>query len=524
MKHKNWLLILIAPVLLALSFPLTLLGKNLGQIPMRHLIVPLVVCIGLVGCIVGMTKLLLRDTWKSMVVSCVVVVVVFTYTDVFSLLSQSFLVQLIPKVTPPFELVILDVLLIGVVCGCVKKTKSISSTIRLFCFVFSLSAFVLSLVPLCVYAVTHSISVSQRRVITPEVSRTSGVQKPDIYYIVPDSHTSVSVMKEAFRYDMTEFVYHLEQKGFQFFHSSTSNYPKTLLSLSSSLNMEYLDYGYPPKSSIDETLLYPFIEDNAVLRFVKHLGYTYYQLGSWWDGTKVNTIADKNILADNEYLVSLTGFSYALMSTTILQPFITAYPQVFLGETTQDKLKRLNFQFAAIEEVTRLPGPKFVFFHIIAPHPPYVFDAQCREIETTDFSVPVSKERYTEQAECIDQKLLAMIDTIQKTSSNSAVIILQSDEGVDFYDGKDQWDKASKEELHRKFPILTALCTPGVDVSYLPQNITPVNIFRFIFNSYFHTTLPLLPDKNYIWNNTHIYDFIDVTNSVQSAIPLEGSQ
>jgi len=522
MKHKNWFLTLIPPVLLALSFPLTLLGKNLGQIPTRHLVVPLLICIGVAGCIVGITKLLLRDNRKSMVTSCVVVVVVFTYTDMFSLLSQSFLVQMIPKVTPPFELVILDVLLIGVVLGCVKKIKRIGYSIRLFCFVFSLSAFVLSLVPLCVYATTHYISLSQRHVVSLNVPTTLNVQKPDIYYIVPDSHTSGSVMKEAFGYDMAEFAYSLKQKGFQFFDNSTSNYPKTLLSLSSSLNMEYLDYGYPPKSSIDETLLYPFIEDNAVLRFVKRLGYAYYQLGSWWDGTKVNTLADKNILADNKYLVSMTGFSYALMSTTILQPFITAYPQVFLGETTQDKLERLNFQFASVEEVARLPGPKFVFFHIIAPHPPYVFDATCREIETTDFSVSVSKERYTEQAECIDNKLLIMIDTIQKTSSNSAVIILQSDEGVDFYDGKDQWDKVPKEELQRKFLILTALYTPGVDVSYLPSTITPVNIFRVIFNSYFHTTLPLLPDKNYIWNNSHIYDFIDVTNTVKSSTFLEG--
>jgi hypothetical protein len=46
--------------------------------------------------------------------------------------------------------------------------------------------------------------------------------------------------------------------------------------------------------------------------------------------------------------------------------------------------------------------------------------------------------------------------------------------------------------------------------------MTPVNTFRIVFNRYFGTNLPLLPDENYIFvNNRQLYRFQSVTSQVQ---------
>ena len=49
----------------------------------------------------------------------------------------------------------------------------------------------------------------------------------------------------------------------------------------------------------------------------------------------------------------------------------------------------------------------------------------------------------------------------------------------------------------------------------LYPTITPVNEFRVLLGSYFGLDLPVLPDRNYVWpNQSHIYDYIDVTDKV----------
>lgn len=503
------------PVLLSLSFPLTLYGKNLGQVTFEQTVISFI-CVLLGTILVAwVSTKVFHEMWKSIAVTCVLSVVFFTYTDIFSLVNQSVIVQVLPKTSPSFELVIHLLLVFLILTILIYKTKKQVVWLIPFLGVFACSAFLISLFPICKYSIhrySTPVILNEEIVLSQESNNTL---RPDIYYIVPDSHSSEEVMKKYFEYDMSKFTKGLEDKGFRVFHQSTSNYPKTLLSLSSSLNMKYLTFPSSLSDSIDETLLYPLIENNGVLQTLKRMGYSYYQLGSWWEGTKINTYANKNILADNTYPVSMNGFTYALLSTTILRPFISEYPQVFLGETSKEKFQRLQFQFSSVEEVAHLPGPKFVFYHIIAPHPPYVFDKNCEERDVTDFSEKASQKNYVEQLECIDNKLNTMITTIQNISSRSAVIILQSDEGIDFYDGKDKWDTAQPSELQRKFPILTALFLPGIDISFLPETLTPVNIFRVVLNSYFHSSMLLLEDKNYIWNNTRIYDLIDVTETIQ---------
>lgn len=81
---------------------------------------------------------------------------------------------------------------------------------------------------------------------------------------------------------------------------------------------------------------------------------------------------------------------------------------------------------------------------------------------------------------------------------------------------KQAWGKASDTALAEKYPILNAYYFPDNKTEALYDTITPVNSFRVVFNTYFDQNLPLLPDRNYVFEDEdNYYKFIEVTNRIE---------
>ena len=68
----------------------------------------------------------------------------------------------------------------------------------------------------------------------------SGQTPPDIYYIITDSYGRSDLLNANLQYDNSTFISDLEKMGFYVAKCSQSNYPRTDVSLGSSLNMDYL--------------------------------------------------------------------------------------------------------------------------------------------------------------------------------------------------------------------------------------------------------------------------------------------
>jgi hypothetical protein len=91
------------------------------------------------------------------------------------------------------------------------------------------------------------------------------------------------------------------------------------------------------------------------------------------------------------------------------------------------------------------------------------------------------------------------------------VIIVQADEGPYPPALEDQtrhdWTTATLEEREIKFGILNAWYVPdGRDIGLYPE-ISPVNTFRLLFNAYFDTDLPILPDESFTLNHPEPLEF-----------------
>ncbi len=344
--------------------------------------------------------------------------------------------------------------------------------------------------------------------------------RPDIYYLVFDRYAGSPTLENHFGFDNEPFLRELEKRGFYVARDSVANYVKTGLSLTSTLNMEYLDgdeLNTEAAAPDDQGVINRrFQERLTVPATLKGLGYQFVLVPSWWSPTATNVDADAILRYEGT-----SEFSLALLDTTLLTAFVSRGEEA--DPFSMGELR--NFTLHQLEQLTTVPalsGPKFVFAHVLLPHPPNLFNRDGGPFEGDETRLS-EDEKYVRQVEFANAQILRILDEIQSRPSNEPpVIVLQADEGPfpDRYtdDGDAfKWEDATPEELEIKFRILNAVRLPGVDpeAAGLSDSGTPVNVFRVVFNVLFDAGLPLLPNRVYAHTDTrHYYDFIDVSDRV----------
>lgn len=344
-------------------------------------------------------------------------------------------------------------------------------------------------------------------------SSSNSNESPDIYYFILDAFGRSDTLKEIYDFDNSSFIDGLKKRGFVIPAGSRSNYQMTCLSLPSSLNMQYLDYLEPTlgRNSADYSVLYRLIQRNKVSSLLKGLGYRYVNVRSGWSPTDYNPNADVNV-----------GFAYgnvfhlALLRNTLIGPWQRDFD--FLGWAARqvrlyglqniESIAQLQFQAQAQSQ-----APKFVFVHIVVPHPPFLFneDGSTCPLGVISLSDKFEKEKYVAQVKFIQKQVLAMLDQLDK-NPRKKVVIIQGDHGPALQNGSD--GNPSPAFLRERMRILNAYRLPDADSSLIYDGITPVNSFRVILNHYFDAKLPLLDDKCIYSPNPTPLQFVDVTKEV----------
>jgi len=335
---------------------------------------------------------------------------------------------------------------------------------------------------------------------------------PDVYNIILDRYAGSTALAEAFDFDNEPFLQALEQRGFRVARHAHANYIKTPLSLVSSLNMDFLDaeeLEAEQESGRDRDPIHRLLRGRlAVPSALKELGYLYVHVANWWQPSATNVDADRVFRYNGQ-----DEFGAVLAQTTLLRAFnepeaapTDPYDWQVLHNHTRYALDRLD-------EIPEIPGPKFVFAHLLIPHDPYVFDVDGSFMSRAQVAEQGRVDSYRRQLQYANTRILGVIDRIL-AESDDAVILLQSDEGpFPARYAKDEWAfrwrDATDAELEEKFGILFAMRVPGADVDAagFHDDITPVNAWRVIFNARFGTDLAMLPDR--VWAHVSLYDFFD---------------
>lgn len=503
------------PFFLASSFVFVLYLHNIGELFPRELLAPLLGILVFSIIILIFFSFLFKDKVKGTIFSSFFMVLFFSEGEIFSFLDGKNIIK------NEWLVFLLLLVLMIILFGLIKKTKKTLLGLNKFLLLLSIFAVLIPLINVGRYEIQRwrqPEAVSS--LILPSVNQADFKNgEPDIYYIVPDSYTSTAVLKNYLNYDQRAFVKDLEKRGFYVPSQATSNYPKTTLSLASTLNMEYLDYLSEDKNSSDQTAVMPLINNNNVKKFLDNFGYKYYQLGACLV-TPYNPAADRNFTLPGKW-VSLDSFSNLLWQSTMLNPLIISLPPgKIVGNSDADVKDQNEYQFTMLPEIAKMPGPKFVFAHILSPHLPYIYGRNCEILTRAETEKMTDDENFANQTACTSLKLEKMVDQIIKNSKTPPIILIQSDEGVPYLryqlPSADEWEAASADLMKEKFPIFSAYYLPGVSTSTLYSGITNVNSFRVILNQYFSAGLPLLLDKNYIFPSTrNVYQFIDVTDKIK---------
>lgn len=509
------------PFLLAAVPVLALWVSNLSEgVTLREVLPPLAVTVAGAGALMLVAGLFLRrDFLKGALVAAAVVFLLFSYGPLSSLFRKLGSSRGVSTLAIMGLSLILAVVAIRVVTR--AAPQRVSGLTRALNFVtaglVAVNAFTIGI---------HQFrdrgrGVDASGVINSAARGTTPVGKPDIYYIVLDEYGGERAMRELLGFDNQPFLEALEDRGLYVPAHPTTNYPRTSLYLASTLNLQYLHRLVPRGTAITEENLRPLIVDNVVPKFLKSKGYRYVHIGSWVRLTATSPQADMNVTLGR----GLSEFSNALIGQTQLQP---ALEKVGTLAWTRQQYDRALFQFDQLAKSKDLPGPKFVFGHIIVPHWPYVFDEHGGFADTripmAAIRPPLPKvsqhirQRYLEQVKFVNRKTLALIDTLLSGPPEShPIIVLQSDEG--FFTWLLNPAKANDLDLQQHFNILSAYYFPRLKRTGLYPRITPVNSFRLLFANYFEAKLPLLPDRNYILVHAKTgFYFRDVTARVQPLV------
>jgi hypothetical protein len=172
-------------------------------------------------------------------------------------------------------------------------------------------------------------------------------------------------------------------------------------------------------------------------------------------------------------------------------------------------------------------GAYFIFAYILAPHPPFVFDAEgnrlsnWRTYTVSDGSHWVggigTREEYIrgyrEQINYVNTLLVQAIEEILNRSETPPIIIIQGDHGPGAYF---EWDSIKLTNLQERMAILNAIYLPDGHYEWLYPSISSINTFRGIFSSYFGASLELTEDRAYISKWGRPLDFEDITDQINA--------
>lgn len=344
------------------------------------------------------------------------------------------------------------------------------------------------------YKYSHARVVRREKLLEMEAAEGVGAVKPDIYYIVLDWYGRSDALKEKFNYDNSAFNTSLSDLGFYVVECSQSNYQSTMLSLVSTLNSRY--WTDTPSTqpgeetfSTDIKLQREDMLNNNARMILEDQGYTTvafqtgYGFSEWTDADIYYSLDNASgMLNDFETLLSNTTMVLAISDYQSKQPV----EEKEIDWETYDESPEYRYQIKLntlknLGTISDVPGPKFVFAHVLLPHGPFVFDA---DGNWTGGHLS-EEEGYIPQLEYTNKRIIPILKNIIENSDIPPIIMLASDHGVD----------EPNPDLRLK--NIMAYYVPDEMRVKLYPTMTPVNSFRIVLDTLGYQDLPLLDDYSF---------------------------
>ena len=515
----------IHPLLFAAYPVLSLLGHNIQEVSLRAGLRPLLMILGGAAGVWLLLSLALKSFQKAGVISSWLLLLFYTYGYVYRAAGAAASgLQFLGH-----HRVLLPLWAVLGAAGAFLVMKFIkkSANLTLILNVFSAFLLIIPVYQLVSYEIraqdTHK-AFSQGEVTAAAKGVSLKADKlPDVYIIILDAHLRSDVLEKTFKLDNTGFIKKLTALGFYVPPCSMSNYAYTPLSISSFLNMQYLqdispDFA-PPNT--DTSPLFELIKHNEVRKNLESLGYSSYSLASYqriaWTDADHYYPLDSTSLLSSEARVVFSKFERMLFDTTMAR-VLTDYKG---GLTTSDKIP-VNYPYAdhvrqqwtilkELKEISSLQGPKLVWAHLTMPHAPYVFypdGSLIPDPPELPWVVPLPWDEYLQYyswgVQYTDNAILPVLETILKNSDTPPIIVVTGDHGAD---------------SANRLAVLSAFYVPDNVRAAIPPDISLVNYFRVIFNGVYGAQYKILENTSYLSDKENTYNFTLYPETMPNCMP-----
>jgi hypothetical protein len=514
------------PFLFAIFPALFLFSNNLGRMIAEEIYAPMILVVILTATFWYLLNIFIKNSTKSGVIISLFWLIFFSYSNLMRfLLAVAF--HVCEEYVFLFFLISVFIFILYLVIRTRRDLHIITSILN----VVATFLVIMQLVNIGIfYSViwTHNQNVFKKDRFA-NLSRFK-YDRPNIYYIILDAYARQDTLSEIYDYNNNDFIHYLTKKHFYVAGKSNSNYPLTLLSLASSLNLDYIDHLQASIQNLpDSAKMYLYnlykgemldclIGENKVAAFLKSQGYTIISFTTEQNFGYLNK-ADIHIKSR----FGLTEFEEELLRYTPVDYLL----KICKIDANSLHRKKIIFVFNYLDDALKARKPIFVFAHILCPHPPFVFNSEGKAInQERPFTIGDGydlrgpgvldtaeyRKEYRQQLIFVNTMTERMLDTIFSKIIYPAVIILQADHGPR---STGEWEVSERINFKERMGILNAYYFSDYDYRKLYDTISPVNTFRVIFNKYFHTSYELLPDKSYFASPLNLYHFTDVTNQVK---------
>ena len=527
----------IYPILIALYPILTFYNVNSQYHEAEVIIVPAVASVVLIGVIWALLFLVFGNFRKSALVLLIIVIFFWAYTYLYEMLYDV-RVDLGFVILGPNNVILgLFVLIVFISILLSEKVQQEFSRLTL---ILNTACLVLIALPasgivwdkLAPAALEQAAREQTLAVEAPQGESSAG-QFPDIFHIVLDAYARQDRYRELYRYDNADLIEFLEDQGFYVVRQAHANYSWTAPSIASSMNMNYLEQVLPEiaEDVTDRTHLFFAIRYNQVFEILRDKGYRIVAFESGMPATDFDW-QDVTIHSPNPAgiwgLGLLDEFQAGLLAST---PVPRSVEALFGSDRVSQNALRRQYIDYALENLGRsasepdgkpgTQGPKLVFAHIVAPHAPHLFKE-----DGTPFDPPMrpagpgqacrmeGAERdifidgHTSYVRYLNKRLKQALRRIVDNATRDFVIIVQSDHGPQTW--CQRGNILDPLFIRDRLAILTAIYIPDQRYENLYQSMTPVNIYRTLFNTVFGAEFDLLPDKIHINTFANPYHHIPI--------------
>ncbi|MBS1597847.1 MAG: sulfatase-like hydrolase/transferase [Bacteroidetes bacterium] len=331
--------------------------------------------------------------------------------------------------------------------------------------------------------------------------------KPDIYFLLFDEYTNNKMLKKMWNFNNDSITNWLLSNGFFVPGNTKSNYTFTTYSVSSALNMDYIP---DIKKSTDATVPLNILQsvkslsDNETFCILKKEDYKIRFLAPFHNDIENNKLERhfSDLVDDRIYRQTLPGS----IQTDILWNFRPGSPTIANDSASRfgysyKKFKAIQYTIGQIDSSINRESnrkPQFVYAHFMITHEVHIFDSSGNFLADQNKPQNTYYKTYPAQVMYANKVIRAIVARIRSLNKPNTIIILMGDHGFRELQG-------SGNTVY--FPNFCSIYFPDKNYSMLYDSITPINIFRTVFNRFFNQRFPILKDTGILVKTN------DITNN-----------